>query len=797
MDRPNQTLAMVKNYLKITLRTLRKHKGYAFINVSGLAVGMACCLLILLFVRHELSYDRFHENAERIYRVLREDSTGANLDRGATLIGLLAPRLKETFPGVEQTVRMHAERAVIQQGNTFFEEDNFFWCDSTVFEVFSFALERGDPATALARPNTIVLTPAMAQKYFGDADPMGQTLVLDSRHTLEVTGVAAPLPSTSHLQFDFLASMATLGEMKNPWAGENQGWTYVLLAEGQSAEALEAQINASVGDLVWWFIVENFYVAYRLQPLPDIHLHSREYRGVGEVGDIGSVYLFSMIALLVLLIACINYMNLATARSTHRAREVGMRKTLGAGRRQLVVQFMSESILMSLLALVGAVMLVELTLPFFNDLTGKTLVVDYAHDADMLAFFLGTALVTGLLSGTYPAFFLSRYNPIRVLKGLRDRGGQAALRKGLVVVQVGITVALLIGTVVIYNQMRYIQNKHLGFDTEQVISIRTRGLQTDVETFKQAVLDLPGVTRVSASSGIPINGGWMSNSEINGQKVTTSRFLVDEDYVETMGLEIVVGRDFAAERPTDRTHALLVNETMVTLQGWNDPLEQTLPLGEDSTGAPLEASIIGVVRDFHTGSLHNPILPALLDPRKNSNARTVLVRLRPDDIPGTLAELEATWQRFVPDHPLSYFFVDDVVEALYRADQRFGKTFAAFTLLAILIAGLGLFGLAAFTAEQRTKEIGIRKVLGATVSNITFLLSKDFARLIILAIVLAVPVAYLTMARWLENFAYHIDLSAGTFLLAGALALLAALLAVSYQAVKAALADPVKSLRYE
>ncbi|MCH8959910.1 MAG: FtsX-like permease family protein [Bacteroidetes bacterium] len=526
-----------------------------------------------------------------------------------------------------------------------------------------------------------------------------------------------------------------------------------------------------------------------MQPLSDIHLHSRGYRGGSEVGDMRYIYLSSTIALLVLLIACINYMNLATARSTHRAREVGMRKTLGAQRRQLVGQFMSESILLSLLALVWATMLVELALPYFNDLIGRTLVVDYMHDIDMLAFFLGTALVTGLLAGTYPAFFLSRYTPVRVLKGLRDRGGQAMLRKGLVVVQVGITVALLVGTLVIYNQMRYIQTKNLGFDTEQIISIRKRGLQTDVETFKQAVLDLPGVVRVSASSGIPINGGWMSNSDINGQKVTVSRILIDEDYVETMGLEIVTGRDFSGEHPTDRTHALLVNETMVTLQGWEDPLAQTLPLGKDSTGTPIEANIIGVVRDFHTSSLHNAILPATLDPRKNSVVSTFLVRIRPDDIPGTLAELEATWQRFVPDHPFSYFFVNDVVEALYRADQRFGNTFAAFTALAILIAGLGLFGLAAFTAEQRTKEIGIRKVLGATVSSITFLLSKDFAKLVILAVVLAVPVAYLSMDHWLENFAYRIDLGASVFLLAGALVLVAALLTVSYQAIKAALAD--------
>jgi len=798
MRRPPTT--MLKNYLTIALRNLQRHKGYAFINVAGLAVGMACCLLILLFVRHEQSYDRFHENADRIYRVLREGSAGTGLRLTANLLGNLAPRLEDTFPGVERMVRLHNRPAVLSRGDVHFEENHLFWSDASVFDVFDFSLERGDPATALSRPGTAVLTRATAQKYFGDADPLGQTLVLDSKHTLEITGIAAPPPPNSHIDFGVLVSMATLGELENPWIPENQGWTYVLLAPGQSPEALEAQINASLGDLVWWWNLDAIHVAYALQPLVDIHLRSRGYIGVGEVSDERYVQFFSVIALLVLLIACINYMNLATARSARRAQEVGMRKTLGAQRRQLVGQFMSESVLFSLMALTGAVFLVELALPSFNSLTDKTLGLDYTRDGGVLALFLGTALATGLVAGSYPALYLSRFNPVRVLKGLRDRGGPAMLRRGLVVVQFGITIVLLIGSVVIYQQMRYIQTKNLGFDTEQVLIINKRGLQTDLATFKQALLDVPGVVRASASSGVPIlQGGWVSESEINDQKVMTMRLLVDEDYVATMGMEIVAGRDFSGDRPADRTQALLVNETMTAVRGWDDPLSQTLTAGSDSAGNPIAVNVIGVVKDFHTGSLHNAIMPTILDPHPKWEGfvRQFLVRIRPENVPGTLSALEATWQRFAPDYPFAYSFLDDDVDALYRAEQRFGTLFAAFTVLAILIACLGLFGLAAHTAEQRTREIGIRKVLGAPLESVVLLLSQDFARLVVVAFVVAAPLAYLAAQRWLDDFAYRIDISWGIFLVAGLLALLVAILTVSYQAVRAALADPVKALRYE
>lgn len=791
---------MLGNYLTVAVRAFARQKAYTLVNVSGLAVGFASCLMILLFVRDELSYDRFHENGDRIVRVLRESEAAGELQLSAVVLGELAPQLEQTFSGVERAVRVHRRGGVLSNGADSYEEPGFAWADSDFFDVFSFELIHGNAESVLSRPATAVVTEHAARRYFGDVDAIGQMLRLNDRHDLEVTGVVANPPSNSHLDFEVLASFSTLGDLENTWAPENQGWTYLLLAPGQSPGELETQIAASLDDLVWWWNLDAFEVGYKLQAITDIHLRSTDILSAGDVGNERNVYLFSIIAALVLTIAAINYMNLATARAARREREVGLRKAVGARRGQLVVQFMSESVLISGVSLLLAVAIVLGALPWFNAVTGKALSVNVVSDLWVIAAFVAVAAITGLTAGIYPAALLSGFRPARVLKGMRDRSGSPILRKGLVVLQFGITIVLLAGTAVVYQQMRFIQHRNLGFDSEQVVTIDRRGLDGETDAFKQALLGVPGVVSVSSASGVPtLQGGWVSDSEIDGEKIMTMRLLVDGDYASTLGLQIVEGRDIYADRESDRREAVLVNEAMVNAQGWTDPLVETVGAGADSLGNPVNAAVVGVVRDFDTGSMHTPVMPAIIDPNPKWAGfhRQFVVRLAPGDISGTLESLESTWRQFVPAYPFKFSFVDDAVDALYRAEQRFGRIFAAFTLLAVLVACLGLYGLAAFSAEQRTKEIGIRKVLGARVSGLVALLSKEFVKLVAVAFAIAAPVAYILMGRWLDDFAYRIELSPGLFLVVGLGAAALAILTVSYQAIRAATADPVRTLRYE
>jgi len=791
---------MLRNYLTVAVRAFSRQKAYTLVNVAGLAVGMAVCLLIVLFVKHELSYDQFHDSGDRVVRVLRESEAGDEMQLSAVVLGELAQGLSETLPGVERAVRVHRRGGVVSSGVESYDEPGLAWADSGFFDVFSFPLLKGSPKTALARPGTAVVTESAAIRYFGTRDVIGRTLRANDRFDLEVTGVVGDVPSNTHLRFAVLASFSTLGNFDNAWAPENQGWTYLLLAPGQSAAALERQVASSLDDLVWWWNLDAIELSYRLQPVAEIHLRSAGVLGAGEVGSARYVSLFAIIAALVLTIAAINYMNLATARAARRAREVGLRKAVGAARRQLVAQFMSESLLFSVVSLVLAVVILLTALPWFNAVSGKSLSVNVLSDPRVILAFVAVALLTGLASGCYPALLLSGFRPARVLKGLRDRSGSQVLRKGLVVAQFGITIVLLIGTTVVYQQMRFIQHRNLGFDSEQVIAIDRRGLEGDVDVFKRALLGVPGVVAASAASGVPVlQGGWVSDSEVKGAKVMTMRILADADYVRTLGMEVVEGRDIQSASLGDRRESALVNEAMARVQGWADPLAQTVGSGTDSLGNPISAAVVGVVRDFDTGSIHAPIMPAIIDPNPKWEQyfRQYIVRLAPGDVAGTLEELESMWSQFAPAYPFKFNFVDDSVDALYRTEERFGKIFATFTGLAVLVACMGLFGLAAYTAEQRTKEIGIRKVLGARVGGLVALLSAEFLKLVAFAFVIAAPVAYALMLRWLDDFAYRVDLSPILFLGVGLGAAVLALLTVSYQAIRAATADPVRSLRYE
>ena len=806
---------MLKNYVKIALRNLLKSKGYTFINVAGLAVGLACCLLILLFVRDELSYDRHHEKADQIYRITLEALLGEQEINGPIAPAPMAQALVNDYPEVVQATRLFtfSGETFVRYEDKRFVEERFFFGDSTVFEVFTFPLLRGDPETALVEPNTVVLTESTARKYFGAEDPVGQTIRIDEENDYEVTGVMADVPENSHFHFDFLGSLGTLDRSRSPVWVSNNFRTYFILAEGQSAEALEAKFPAMVEkyagpqvEEILGITIEQFFASggrfeFHLQALTDIHLHSQLNYEIEPNGDITYVYAFSIIAFLMLLIACINFMNLATARSAGRAKEVGVRKVLGSNRRQLTLQFLMESMLLSVIALGVALVLAVVLLPVFNTLSGKALQINYG-DGAVLAGLVGLAVLVGLLAGSYPAFFLASFRIVNVLKGKGQAGLKSSrLRSGLVVFQFVISIALMIGTAMVYRQVDYVQNKHLGFEKEHVIVLeRFDALGPQQEAFKEQIRQHSNVVAVAGANTLPGrtfgDTSFFPEGSPPDQLRNIRLLFSDFDLFETLNLELVDGRFFSHDFSTDST-AIILNEAAVkefgltvseavgkrlVSPGFSDEEEQYIP-------------IIGVMKDFHFQSLHDAIRP--LGMFIGRNLSYLAVRIRPDDIPGTLARLETEWQAFAPEQPFTYSFLDSDVDALYQEDQRQGSLFGTFALLAIVIACLGLFGLAAFTAEQRTKEIGVRKVLGASVPGIIVLLSKEFTKLVVVAFVVAAPVAYLVIDRWLQGFAFRVDISWWIFLTAGLAALVIAWLTVSYQSIRAALTNPVEALRYE
>ncbi len=805
---------MFTNYLKIALRNLLKSKGYTFINVAGLAVGLACCLLILLFVRDELSYDRHYEQADRIYRITLEALLGEQEINGPISPAPMAQALVTDYPEVVQATRLFtfSGETFVRYEDKRFVEERFFFGDSTVFEVFSFLLLRGDPETALVEPLTVVLTESTAQKYFGPDDPIGQTIEVDG-DDYRVTGVTTDVPENSHFHFDFLGSLGTLGNSRNPMWVSNNFRTYFILAEGHTAEDLEAKFPAMVEkyagpqvEEILGITVEQFFASggkfeFHVQALTDIHLHSQLNYEIEPNGDITYVYAFSIIAFLILLIACINFMNLATARSAGRAKEVGVRKVLGSNRRQLTLQFLMESMLLSVVALGVALVLAVVLLPVFNTLAGKTLVIDYG-DGVMLAGLIGLAVMVGLLAGSYPAFFLASFRIVNVLKGQGQAGLKSSrLRSGLVVFQFVISIALMIGTAMVYRQVDFVQNKHLGFEKEHVIVLeRFDALGPQQDAFKEQLLQHPNVVAVAGANTLPGrtfgDTSFFPEGAPPDQLRNIRLLFTDFDLFETLNLELVDGRFFSRDFSTDST-AIILNEAAVKEFGLT--VEEAVGkrlvspgFGEDEAQF---ISIIGVMKDFHFQSLHDAIRP--LGVFIGRTLPYLAVRVRPDDIPGTLARLETAWQAFAPDQPFTYSFLDSDVDALYQADQRQGSLFGIFALWAIVIACLGLFGLAAFTAEQRTKEIGVRKVLGATVPGIIVLLSKEFTKLVGIAFVVAAPLAYLFIDRWLQDFAFRVDISWWIFLMAGLAALVIAWLTVSYQSIRAALTNPVDALRYE
>ena len=805
---------MLKNYVKIALRNLQKYKTYAVINMAGLAVGLAGCLLIVLFVQDELSFERFHENADRIVRVVEDQQLENRVSKLATTYTPLAPALTTEFPAVEATVRILPYPVLVRYGEMKkFQEDRFFLADSTLFDVFSFRLIQGEPDAALAQPFTVVLTESTAHKYFDDADPIGQVLTVrddDGERDYTVTGVMEDVPRTSHLQFDMLASYSS-SRIFAPWMHRRGNWdwppiyTYALLAEGTDPAALEAQLPALASKYMGQQRAS--YRSILLEPLTRIRLFSQRESEPTPTSDITYVSIFSVIAFFILLIACINFMNLATARAARRAREVGMRKVLGAQRAQLIRQFLSESILMAMLAMVLAMVLVELLLPALNAVSGKALsTAALIHPATPLVL-LVMVLFVGVLAGSYPAFYLSASRPIRSLQGGKERGGSAAaLRKGLVVFQFAVSIVLIVGTAIIFRQLDFIQNQRLGFDKEHVVVVplRDQADQINNAALKQQWQQIPNVLSVAATSGVPgISDGlhdfWVFPDNTRQDSLELMTLTVDHDFVETLGLDLLAGRDFSEDFPTDASEAFLINESAAKKLGWTNPLGEEFTLRYYVDGAIMKrGAVVGLVRDFQYHSLHRAIDPTVLHIVAASYySDYITARIGPHGVPETLARMADAWQSFNTERPFEYVFLDETFDALYRAEERLGRLFGYFSILAIVIACLGLFGLAAFTAEQRTKEIGVRKVMGATVGGIVLLLSKDLLKLIAVAFIVGAPLAYVMMSRWLLGFADRIDLSVGIFLMVGLAALGIAWLTVGYHAVKAALADPVTALRYE
>jgi len=822
---------MLWTHLLIALRTLRRRSGYASLNLAGLAVGMACCLLIGLYVQNELTYDRFHPDADRIVRLAQQTESG-----GMARIGDAAvPILQNDIPQVEQMARLMpgTEQIAIERDGSLhrFEETGVLYADSTFFDVFAgFNLRRGDPATALARPGDVVLTPETARRYFGEADPMGRTLQMNDDKTLTVTGILAPVPANSHVQFDLVASFDTYVDRIIGSFWVPQAWTYARLKPGTTREAAQQHVRAAIAEERRPEVTARYTPI--LQPLTSIHLHSSlsgEPRGQGSITQ---VYVFGAIALFVLLIAAINFINLATARATERSTEVGVRKSIGAQRGQLIRQFLGESMLLSVGAVLLALLITQAALPVFTTLLGKSLAVGIWTNPWLWGGVAAVVLVTGVGAGSYPALVLSRFQPASVLKDAMasGRGRGAWLRKGLVVFQFTVSVALIVTTAVAYSQLEYLRTARLGFDQEQIVAMDAAG---NYETLKQELMQRPEIVSVSGASvtpGLSAGGGY--RYEINGQAPANAEERlriqrVDAGFFETMGVETIAGRTMSSDRPSDRgraeprggnhyatyyrDQALVVNRAVLQKFGWSadDALGQQIRLYtiEGSTiYADVQGKVVGVVENYHTTSLRETIPPVVYSPSQlpavdggtdGYYVGTVLARVAPGSADQVMDALRSVWSEVLPDEIFDATFLDDRLQTQYQSEQKLSQIVGIFSALAIFVACLGLFGLATYTAQQRTKEIGIRKAVGASVPSIVGLLSKDFLTLVAVAVVLGTPLAYLAVRQWLADFAYRVDLGPTPFALAAGAAFVLAALTVSYHALRAARLNPATTLRDE
>jgi putative ABC transport system permease protein len=807
---------MFRNYLKIALRNFSKHKGFSFINIFGLAFGVACCLTIVLFVLDEISFDRYHENADQIYRVGINGYINNTSFEGVVTCAPMAETLVREYPEVTAATRLrNFGYPVFRHEDKVFSEERVFWVDQAFFDVFTVSFIKGDRKNALAEPNTIVLTESMALKYFGDESPVGKSLNADRQRDYLITGVVEDTPRNSHFHYDFLASLSTYEDSRRPIWVSNNYHTYLVLQKGASPQVFEEklvelvkkyvgpQIQAAAGISLEQFFESGGEWGYFIQPLTDIHLRSQYDYELEPNGDIAYVYIFSIIALGILLVACINFVNLATARSMNRAREVAIRKTVGSRRAQLIRQFLAETTLTSLFAVVLALIVVQILLPLFNNITGKELAIPYIDNAYTIPSLLGVVLFIGLLAGIYPAFFLASFDPADVLKSETvGKTKKSNLRNVLVVFQFTVSVVLIVGTFIVDKQLKYIQNMNLGFNKDQVVIVKkTDDLGNQIQTFRQELVNNARVDNASNTGSLIGQDFGNSAFKIAGETGEETHLLwtyfTDSHFVDTYQIEMAAGRYFEEGRQVDQ-QAVVLNESAVKDMGLVDPIGKQIVAYGPTKEQEQSFTIIGVMKDFHFESLHFQIKPLIvLMYGPENRGRYVSVRINSEGIRETMAYLESTWRRFADNQAFEYEFFDDHFAKIYKAEERTGQIFFAFSLLAIIIASLGLFGLAAFIAEQRTKEIGIRKVLGATESKIIFLLSKQFTKWVVLSNLIAWPIAYYFMHKWLQRFAFRPGISIWSFLLASIVVLIIALFTVSYQTIKAARSDPVELLRYE
>ena len=807
---------MIKNFIKTAFRTLMKNKGFTFINVFGLALGLATCLLIVFYVFDELSYDRYNTKADRIYRVNNDIKFGGAADLYAVAPAPAAAAFKSDFPEIEQVARFRNRGGnQVKKGSQNIQENKMIYADNSIFDIFTLPMVNGSPVNALTAPHTVVITEDIAKKYFDRTNVVGQVLTFNDTAQFKITGVIKNIPKQSHFHFDFFISMPTLAESRNTTWLSNNFNTYILLRPGADYKKLLAKLPdfmrkhagpelQSILHLTFdKFEQSGNRYAFSLIPLKKIHLQSNSLFELEANGNIEYVYIFSAVAIFILLIACVNFMNLSTARSSNRAREVGVRKVLGSPRKYLIAQFLTESILVTLIGALIAVFAAWAFLPLFNQMSGKELTVTPQIFGWLVPALLIIIIVIGCLAGSYPALFLSGFNPIEVLKGKLAAGFKGGkLRSFLVVFQFAISIFLIIGTLVIYNQLKYIQNKDLGYNRDHVLIVQNVWtLGNAAKTFKQEVKQLAGVQNATLTGALPTNDDADNTpffkDPVFDQKraVLTGQWNVDEDYIPTLGIKMAAGRNFSKDMMTDSS-GVVINGACAKLLGYSNPVGQFLYAFADQSGKKvIKYHIIGIMKDFNFKSLRDNVTPLLFNLHEDRGALSL--RINTADIPGLLAQVKNKWKELSPNQQFSYTFMDEDFDALYRSEQRTGSISIAFTSLAIIIACLGLFGLAAYAAEQRTKEIGIRKVLGANVSTILGMLSKDFIKLVLIAIVIAVPFGWWAMQKWLQGFAYKQDIQWWIFASAGLAAIFIAFITISFQSIKAALSNPVESLRSE
>jgi len=800
---------VLRNYIVIAVRNLFRQKGYSIINISGLAIGLAAFILIVLYVVNELSYDKFHEKHDRIYRICVEGVIAGDVLNVAVSAAPTGEAMVRDIPEIIKATRIDEFSQTVHfvyKDRRFFQ-DGLLFVDSTFFDIFSFELIRGNPKTALVEPYSFVLTKSTAEKYFGQEDPIGKTIKVNDKRHYTITGIVEDPPKNSHFDFEVLASFTSQIKTNGKEAYENWGslglYTYVLLAKGANPDEVEKRFPEMylqyMDDLSE---LENIKFEPYLQPITKIHLHSNLMAELETNSDISYIYTFLAIAVFILLIACINFMNLSTARSMKRAREVGLRKVVGAYRKQLIFQFIGESLILSFIGLLFALILVEIVLPVFNQLLEQELSLDLFRQANVFALLIGLAIIVGLIAGSYPAFYLSAFQPIKVLKGTFTKSAKKSpIRNVLVIIQFSISVFLIISTGFVYNQLSFLQEKKLGFNKDQMIVIPLRGdrLREKANIFKSEISNLSCVSAVSTSRFVPgrdMDGsGYIPEGYDENNPVIIFTNTVDHDYISTMEMEIIEGREFSRDFTTDSS-AVIINESLTKKLGWDEPLNKKITgFGQEGE---FEMNVIGVVQDFHFRSLHEIVEPSLMFITSN-HARNLNIRLIDGNIQDQIATIKEKWQEIESSIPFDYYFLDEDFNSQYKAEQRIGEIFIYFTLIAVFIACLGLFGLASYNAEQKTKEIGIRKALGSSMQRIVFMLSKQFTKWVIISNVIAWPIAWYFMNNWLGNFAYSIKILDywWIYMVSAFLSIFIAILTVSYQAIKAALTNPVDAIKYE